>query len=518
MKLLIVDDEELTRQGLRTALNWEELGITEILEADDGMHGLSIALAEHPDIILCDVRMPRMDGITMLERIRSHFSDISIIFMSGYSDKEYLKAAIQLNAVTYIEKPIEPEEIRQAMLRSIAQCRETRRLQNVEKVHIGYAASQLAYALTMPYSTNRSTVDELFFQFHQYYGTDKFKYLTTFIVKLERIPEHTMDCSDLCEQLKQYLRPMHLHVIYSEKRLFHIIYHIYGALLPAPNTLTVIAEKLHDLFAPWGSHYIAVGETASGLEHAYHSYESAVILLQNSFFFTPGSILTSAKIQTCAPISMDALPAAVSTYKNALSETNRDATTAALAQLSSICTEASDFLPNQIKTIYYELFSNLFQERKAKKLLSDFPLENVLEMMEHCFSFSTLHEILAEKTDAFFHDLESARPENVIIYRIRDYINQNYKNPSLSVKDISDYANLSVSYACTYFKSETGTTLNQYITEFRMEKAKQLLADPRYKINNISAAVGYNDGNYFGKSFRKYSGLSPSEYREKVLK
>lgn len=518
MKLLIVDDEELTRQGLRTALDWDSLGITEILEADDGIHGLSMTFEHRPDIILCDVRMPRMDGITMLERIHAHFPDISIIFMSGYSDKQYLKAAIQLKAVTYIEKPIEPEEIRQAVLHAIAQCREKQRQQNAEKVHTNLAATRLAYALTMPYPTCQATVDDFYIQFRQHYGADKFKNLTTFIVKLEHIPEHTMDYSDIYEQLRQYLRPMHLHVIYSEKRLFHIIYHIYGTISPTNSTLAVIAEKIDALFSSCGNHYIAVGETVEGLHNAYRSYESAVILLQNSFFFASGSTLTQEQIKQCPPIDMDALNTAIASYRDALSGSNEVRTLAALDRLSAVCTQVSDFLPNQIKTIYYDLFSVLYQTRKTEKLLPDFPLENVLEMMEHCFSFSTLHEILCTKTAAFFKDLSCTQPDNAIIYRIRDYINQNYKNPSLSVKDISEYAHLSASYACTYFKAETGTTLNQYITEFRMEKAKLLLSDPRYKINNISAAVGYNDGNYFGKSFRKYTGFSPSEYREKVLK
>ena len=72
----------------------------------------------------------------------------------------------------------------------------------------------------------------------------------------------------------------------------------------------------------------------------------------------------------------------------------------------------------------------------------------------------------------------------------------------------------SSSYVCTLFKNETGKTLNQYLTEFRMEKAKSLLKDSRYKINDISSKVGYSDGNYFGKTFKKFVGLSPSEYRE----
>ena len=105
--------------------------------------------------------------------------------------------------------------------------------------------------------------------------------------------------------------------------------------------------------------------------------------------------------------------------------------------------------------------------------------------------------------------------ENSTLFLIKDYISKNYSDSSLSIKDISDHVHLSSSYLCTVFKTETDQTLNQYLTNFRMEKAKQLLADPRNKISEIAARVGYGDQNYFGKTFKKVVGLSPSEYREK---
>ena len=106
MKLLIVDDEELTRSGLMASIPWDKLGITEVFQADDGINGLNQALTHQPELILCDVRMPRMDGIKMAERIQEKLPNSVIIFMSGYSDKEYLKAAIKLRAIDYIEKPL----------------------------------------------------------------------------------------------------------------------------------------------------------------------------------------------------------------------------------------------------------------------------------------------------------------------------------------------------------------------------------------------------------------------------
>ena len=103
-----------------------------------------------------------------------------------------------------------------------------------------------------------------------------------------------------------------------------------------------------------------------------------------------------------------------------------------------------------------------------------------------------------------------------MIFTIKEFIHQNYQNESLSVKSISDHVMRSAPYVCTFFKSETGQTLNQYITEYRVEKARSLLEDPRYKITDVAEKVGYLDVNYFGKIFKKTVGLSPSEYRGKM--
>lgn len=124
MKLLIVDDEELTRTGVISSIDWQSIGIQEVLQADDGINGIEMARVHRPDIVLCDVRMPRLDGIAMLEQLEEILPDIVPVFMSGYSDKEYLKAAIKLKAVNYIEKPLNPVEIRDAIVEARDLCLE----------------------------------------------------------------------------------------------------------------------------------------------------------------------------------------------------------------------------------------------------------------------------------------------------------------------------------------------------------------------------------------------------------
>lgn len=176
----------------------------------------------------------------------------------------------------------------------------------------------------------------------------------------------------------------------------------------------------------------------------------------------------------------------------------------------------TSLLQNQVKDLYYKLLLSLDDSRRQLKITSTLDSVSIAEEMEHCFTFRDLHRVLEEKTEQFFRDAATSTEENPTIFLIKDYISKHYMQETLSVKDISAHVFLSASYVCTFFKSETGKTLNQYLTEYRMERAKQLLGDSRYKITDISSKVGYSDGNYFGKSFKKYSGFSPSEYRERL--
>ena len=113
--VLIVDDESMPRKVLCDHLPWAELGITRILQASDGVEAIDTARRSHPDIVISDIKMPRMYGLPMAAAIREFHPGCQFIFLSGYSDKEYLKGAIKLKAASYVEKPIDLEEVEQAL-------------------------------------------------------------------------------------------------------------------------------------------------------------------------------------------------------------------------------------------------------------------------------------------------------------------------------------------------------------------------------------------------------------------
>mgnify|MGYP000966054924 FL=1 len=111
LKILVVDDEKGTRDVISKLINWNELGIGWVGEAEDGADALQIAKDEKPDILLTDIKMPKMNGIQLVENLREALPNCKIIFLTGYSDKEYLKAAIRYKAVNYVEKPVDLNEL-----------------------------------------------------------------------------------------------------------------------------------------------------------------------------------------------------------------------------------------------------------------------------------------------------------------------------------------------------------------------------------------------------------------------
>jgi YesN/AraC family two-component response regulator len=118
-RLLIVDDDSMFLQSLIGHMPWGELGVEIAGIATNGREALSLYRERHPELLLSDIRMPLMDGLNLATAVREIQLDCQIIFMSVYADKEYLKMAIKLQAVDYIEKPVDREELIGAIGRAV---------------------------------------------------------------------------------------------------------------------------------------------------------------------------------------------------------------------------------------------------------------------------------------------------------------------------------------------------------------------------------------------------------------
>lgn len=519
MNLLIVDDEELTREGLLGSIDWTALGIHNIYQADDGINGLSLARKYKPQIILSDVRMPRMNGIEMAGKIREDLPDCHIIFMSGYSDKEYLKAAIRLKAISYVEKPILPQEVEDAVREAIS----TDAVQQLNKYsatrQIRETASKLALDITYAKAENAADLEKQFAALHM-----PVKQTTSFTTIIVRFVEGFASIGsnaqeEILDYFKNIIAPSHLHYIWAVKQDEYLICHLFSSDKSAGSqSMTKIYKNLAEKLSAACRFYIAVGKTVSSVDKVFDSYNSAVILLASSFFYEYNSILMYEKEARESP---QISPEIIMNFHEALSSRDKTETLRIVQSLYSKLINNQGFLVNYVKDFYYKLFMELYKTASHLQVYlsdTDGSSETILDYISKSGTLTILNSLLTEKVNLLFLSLESNVQENSTIFLIKAFISKNFQNGNLSVKDISEHVYLSTSYVCTIFKNETGKTLNQYLTEFRIERAKTLLLDPRYKITDISDKVGYSDGNYFGKTFRKMVGLSPSEFREQNAK
>ncbi len=514
MKLLLVDDEIITRRGLLENIDWKSLQIHQILEADDGIQALELARKHNPEIILTDIRMPRMDGVSLANQIRSLFPNTSIIFMSGYSDKEYLRAAIRLKAVSYVEKPINNQELAAAVQEAVRTHELMERNKYTKYLQYQEKTSQLTMALTRPVNQESLAVTELIgelelpFQERTFFLTLLLKTLPSFL-SLED-PE----LSSVLNQLAVLTRSKPFDFIYALKYDFTLVIHLYGSRELSPAAVQDFVRFLGQQLTPLCSWFIAVGPAVQGIARVYESYNQAAVLLQSSFFHDYNSVLIE---QESADPGTDYLEKAAAEFYEYISRKDTDSALKTAETLLEHLKRCPTLLPSVVRDLYFRLFISLEQAYRIQLISDNDSPKPIWDRILACHTLPELHAMLADEISRLRERSAKELQESTPISLMKDCIYKNYANDALSVKDISVHAGLSVAYACTLFKTETGKTLNQYLTEYRMEKAKQLLSDPRTRITDISARIGYVDGNYFSKSFKKITGLTPSEYREKLL-
>ena len=304
MNLLIVDDEEITREGIIERLPWSELGIHQIQQADDGINALTLVENYKPSIVLTDVRMPRMDGIQMAIKLKEIFPHCVIIFMSGYSDKEYLKAAIQLNAVDYVDKPISIKELKSAVENAVKRFRETEIKELAEhvtetymKVSIPLLRSELAHSLLKSNLDLSKVIEEaraacIELPTDGFYQTAIFK----FLLNEKNSSEHLSSIKAVVlSALENGYSKYRFNGISAFKNEDCLILHLFaGSFERHLFTEDRVSKFLNDLRAPLEkvcNFTVSIGKCIHGAANIYTSYETAVSGLERAFFKEYNSIL-----------------------------------------------------------------------------------------------------------------------------------------------------------------------------------------------------------------------------------
>ena len=511
INLLIVDDEIFTREGLLEMLPLNELGITETRQAFDGIDALNVASNFQPNILLTDVRMPRMNGIDLAFEIRKLYPECSIIFMSGYSDKEYLKSAISLKAITYVEKPIELDELEEAIKNAVLENSKSLTLKDSieNKIALEMISESNKYELenTLNSLISKELAAEL----------NKSNFVTV-LVKTQSISKN----NNLIDDLKSICSLYSFNSFISIKDESEIIIQLF---FPKDNTYKDITSDIfNSLFISIGdylskktNYYICVGKIVSELSLIPESHKSASSILNNTFFYDHNSIMLPVTNMTDSYIFNDNIYLEFEKY---LAAEDNQKLVLSIKQLTSEIRKVTDTPISYVRDIYYRLFLKVIEFAAKRNLKLDESMNSnyVFEKILKCSNIFILENFLIDKLNEFFIILKNKSSKSNPVLSVLDYINNHYSDSNLGLEQISKNTFLTPAYICVIFKDFTSTTVNKYITEYRIEKAKLFLMDSNISMSDIATKVGYSDGNYFSKSFRKATSYTPSEYRRKFSK
>lgn len=526
IKLLVVEDETVTRKNLIKHMKWNELGVDVIEEARDGIEGLETARRMHPDIIVSDIRMPGMNGIEFTSNIREQLPNCRIIYLSGYSDKEYLKAAIRINAVSYVEKPINIEEFQEAVKKAVQLCKEHHKI--IETEH------KFNRALTDSFPFIRSKIvnglindkmdHEEFIQNLSLIGitVEPNRSYTASII----VPSYEEGATDdekqlCCNQIMDFLHgDSNGFTLLSVMENFN---HIVVLSIHPPESrkdfLPIyqrLSERLKENRIRCSKLSWVVGSTASALREISASYQTAVQFLKHLFFDYSGSIYYAHKrTGTRYRIPDDIVPS----FSELLKTFEEDKIIHFIEKCYQDIKPHSGTPADEVKNLFYQMMRLLVEEGEKRGLsfnLSSHPKEVYdWAMMSKIDTLEQLRVYFRQKTRMIFEDIENIESNNITVLEVMKYIRRNYSDKEITVNLLADHVHLSPTYLSSLFKKETGKTISEYITEVRIEKSADLLMQPQAKLYEVADQSGYYDANYFSKSFKKVKGMTPSQYRKR---
>ncbi|QGQ98304.1 response regulator [Paenibacillus psychroresistens] len=530
INLMIVDDEETTRSSLEELVPWSEWGIDNVRSAENGLAALKLAEHYSPSILLTDIRMPKMNGIELSKKIRELFPDCMIIFLSGFSDKDYLKSAIQLSAVDYLEKPIDLEELKalfQKIVPRLLEATNEKANQTLllnsfnENIHL------LRQEIILELILNKTELSDLINQ----YGTDAIPLHTegnvlVICTVLNWKASITNDEKSLIKHT--ILKTLsHCNPFLNYRFIAGFVNDNYLIIAANdeksdPHSLKTKAfgDSLLELLRPASNLYSSsIGYSISSNQSIDFPdlYKSSLETVKQQFYYGVNQIFHP---NTFPVLSFEIDKTLYSQFRKLLRNSSADELIILVKHLTTDIAKAYDPDTNKIRNIYFKFLRILFEVTMQWSIVDSGDINENIPVWQESEARTTLQEL----SDFLITNIEIIllKPdskENTIakIGEIKKFILSHCTSNQLSIQSIAEHTHLSQTYLCAYFKKSTGRTINEHITELRIEKAKEYLKDRNMKLYDITTSIGLTDTNYFSTLFKKYTGSTPSEFREKHL-
>ncbi len=502
--VLIADDEYFIRQRIKKIIDWESLDMICIGEAETGEETIRFLDQNDIDILLLDINMPSMSGLQVAEHVYTHNYTTKIIILTGFNRFDYAQTALKLRVEDYLVKPINKADLNKTLenckARILTQRKADLDLHNYQR----YIQKNTLYKVidaTMAFSSLAELMPAIT------------RYAYTAFVSLYLPTHHNSHVEQIAQQLSALFKAEHYtdYDIVSFQESESIT--IFQLLMAKPierNTLVHLFSTVLNQYLSHTIHYFAAFSHILPIQDVWADAYQATFTALNTRYFKPKDkiILADNASHTITTSGSVSIRNQLTVYLNA-----KDV--AAIEQLLDNLffniqqAESYDYLLIAVTEIFitlkisYPHQFNLIETTIQDLILDSYALTDIKE---------TMMLYISQCLETVVHD----KPSNtVLVNKVIDYINKNYTANDLSVAEISAYFDFTPTYLGTTFKKITQQSLLQYITNIRMDKAKDLLTHTDTSITEISECVGYSDVFYFSKKFKAIHGCSPKEYAKR---
>lgn len=535
MNILIVEDETQIRGSLEDALR--RFGIDDIRIAGNGSEALALLEERKADLILSDIRMPELDGIALLERVRDRYGDVPFIVLSGYDLFEYAQKALKFGAYAYLLKPVAEAELEDVVRRALQELMQKRDLREDElrlQIKLNAGTSELRRRYLTEIVEGKEASGRQARKCEEYGIRFPYPFHYVWIAGMDeavRIAQ-TMPRSDV-ELLKYGLENLCLEV-FREGGLVAEPFRWddgIGLLLngdgaggqSALGKIAALSERASGLALDVLKLPITagVGHAAERLDGTPASFASARRAYAQKLVHGGGRVYACAAEQEPAPESVS-LDLAAERELLALFEAHRqDEASAFLAQrFAPFCVPCS-FEIADVSKLNYRLIVLLNTILRQLGFDADEALGDEYHLYTQVNALQSLDEMIAwfrqRCMDAFAHIQEkSTRSTKKLMGKARDFIAEHF-HEAISLELVADHLQISPEYLSREFKKELGENFTDFLLRLRMEKAKFYIREGRYRTYEIANLVGFQNEKYFSKVFKKATGFTPSEFKFRTL-
>ncbi len=535
-KVVLIDDEPIIRKGLKNIINWKQFDCTVCGEANDGLSACDVIREILPDIIFTDIKMPGMDGLSMIREIRDIVPNSKIIILTGYRDFEYARDAVKYGILEFILKPSKIEELNAVVAKAVKELKcykekadELTKLKKLFEQNIPILREKLLYDIIYGINTDETEISSKMGLF----GLD-IKGFVLIIIESE-IKENEEN------KLDQYNKHLYqLGIINSFEETFSDVFDVISISIDSR----------------WSAFVVQPKENADGIEGIIEEKCSGLQeIIQNCFDFTISvSISTRGdkalqlpqKFKECQEVLRHKLyignnmvifykdlnsffkyenyPELEQYKRNFLEGIESGDLKAVHNSMQDIYNYTTELDLNSskwefLKNFYCSTISSINNIKTSVSAADDDKnssagrnISSLYNLVEECESIKELNSLLedvAVKVTAKINNYNNKSMKQTLQKAV-DFLNLHY-NEQITLNKVADNIFVSTYYLSRMFKKELGKNFVDYLNEIRMLKAKELLREGKHKTYEVAEMVGITDAQYFSKLFKKYTGLTPKE-------